>query len=78
MFELLQVYSQGKDHALYLWIELAPGANAKEVLKSAKSLQKMVDQVTDPSMRDESDEIWAGVGFSPNFYKQVHICDNIK
>lgn len=31
----------------------------------------MVDQVTDPSMRDEEDEIWAGVGFGPNYYKQV-------
>ncbi|XP_060602330.1 dye-decolorizing peroxidase YfeX-like [Ruditapes philippinarum] len=65
------VFSQGKDHALYLWIELTPEANAKEVVKAAKSLQKLVDQVTDPSLRDEMDEIWAGVGFSPNFYKQV-------
>ncbi|KAL4232384.1 hypothetical protein ACF0H5_009952 [Mactra antiquata] len=65
------VYSQGKNHALYLWIELEPTANAKEVVKATKSLQKMVDQVTDPSMRDEEDEIWAGVGFSPNFFKQV-------
>ena len=31
----------------------------------------MVDQVCDPSMRDEDDEIWAGVGFGPNMYKQV-------
>jgi hypothetical protein len=55
-----------------LWIELTPEANAKEVVKAAKSLQKLVDQVTDPSLRDEMDEIWAGVGFSPNFYKQVN------
>lgn len=66
------MFSQGKNHALYLWIELEPGANAKEVAKTVKTLPKMVDMVTDPSMRDEEDEIWAGVGFSPNFYKQVN------
>ncbi|XP_045188585.2 dye-decolorizing peroxidase YfeX-like [Mercenaria mercenaria] len=65
------VFSQGKNHALYLWIELEPSANPKQVASYAKTLQKMVDQVTDPSMRDEEDEIWAGVGFSPNFYKQA-------
>ncbi|KAK3606599.1 hypothetical protein CHS0354_001565 [Potamilus streckersoni] len=65
------VWSQGKDHALYLWIELSHDANAKEVAKVAARLQKLVDMVTDPSMRDESDEIWAGVGFGPNFYKQI-------
>lgn len=65
------VYSQGKDHALYLWIHLKPNANGKEVMKTAAKLQKMVDTVTDPTMRDEDDEIWAGVGFGPNFYAQI-------
>ncbi|XP_052772941.1 dye-decolorizing peroxidase YfeX-like [Mya arenaria] len=65
------VFSQGKNHALYLWIELQPNANAKEVVKACKDLQKMVDQVTDPSMKDEEDEIWAGVGFGTTFFKQA-------
>ncbi|XP_061183940.1 dye-decolorizing peroxidase YfeX-like [Saccostrea echinata] len=65
------VYSQGKNHALYLWISLKPEANAKEVAKAVAKLQKYVDQVTDPSMKDEEDEILAGVGFGPNFYKQI-------
>lgn len=65
------VFSQGKDHALYLWIELTHTANPKEVAKVCATLQKMVDKVTDPSMKDEDDEIWAGVGFGPTFYKQV-------
>ena len=68
----LQVFSQGKDHALYLWIELTPSANPKEVAKVCATLQKMVDKVTDPSMKDEADEIWAGVGFGPTFFKQVN------
>jgi hypothetical protein len=65
------VFSQGKDHALYLWIHVKPTANAKEIGKVCGRLQAMVDQVCDPSMRDEDDEIWAGVGFGPNMYKQV-------
>ncbi|BFZ01869.1 hypothetical protein BsWGS_04908 [Bradybaena similaris] len=65
------VWSQGKDHALYLWIHLKPTANAKEVAKIAARLQKFVDTVTDPEMKDEGDEVWAGVGFGPNFYAQV-------
>ncbi|XP_046344383.2 dye-decolorizing peroxidase YfeX-like [Haliotis rufescens] len=65
------VYSQGKDHAVYLWIHLKPTANSREVARSVAKLQKYVDQVVDPSMRDEDDEIWAGVGFGPNFYGQV-------
>lgn len=50
---------------------MKPEANAKEVAKAVAKLQKYVDQVSDPKMRDEEDEIWAGVGFGPNFYKQV-------
>lgn len=68
-----KVYSQGKNHALYLWIYVKPEANAKEVAKAVAKLQKYVDQVTDPNMKDEEDEIWAGVGFGPNFYKQVRL-----
>uniref|UniRef100_A0A0B7A0W1 Dyp-type peroxidase C-terminal domain-containing protein n=1 Tax=Arion vulgaris TaxID=1028688 RepID=A0A0B7A0W1_9EUPU len=65
------VWSPGKDHALYLWIHLKPTANAKEVAKVAARLQKLVDTVVDPTMKDETDELWAGVGFGPNFYSQV-------
>ena len=31
----------------------------------------MVDTVVDPTMKDEDDEVLAGVGFGPNFYAQV-------
>ncbi|KAK6186041.1 hypothetical protein SNE40_008153 [Patella caerulea] len=65
------VYSGGKDHALYLWINLKPTANSNEVAKSVAKIQKYVDQVTDPKLKDEEDEILAGVGFGPNFYAQV-------
>lgn len=65
------VWSQTKDHALFLWINLKPEANSKEVMKAMTKLQKYVDEVSDPKLRDENDEIWAGVGFGPNFYKQV-------
>ncbi|KAK3791326.1 hypothetical protein RRG08_012512 [Elysia crispata] len=65
------VWSPGKDHALYLWIHLKPGANSKEVSKVCAKLPKMVDTVVDPTMKDEDDEVLAGVGFGPNFYAQV-------
>lgn len=65
------VYSQGKDHALYLWIHLKPTSNSRDIARCVAKLQKYVDEVSDPSMRDEEDEIWAGVGFGPNFYGQV-------
>lgn len=65
------VYSQGKDHALYLWITLKPTANSREVARAVSKLQRYVDEVCDPSMKDEDDEVLAGVGFAPNFYRQV-------
>lgn len=65
------VWSGGKNNALYLWIHLKPNANVKEVAKVAAKLQKYVDQVVDPKTKDEDDEVLAGVGFGPNFYKQV-------
>lgn len=63
--------SQTKNHALYLWINLKPEANAKACAKIAANLPALVDTVCPPDMRDEEDEIWAGVGFGPNFYSQV-------
>ncbi|XP_025095375.1 uncharacterized protein LOC112564634 [Pomacea canaliculata] len=65
------VYSQGKDHALYLWIYLCPQANTREVARAVSRLQQYVDKVCDPTLTDEDDEILAGVGFGPNFYSQV-------
>lgn len=34
-------------------------------------LQKYVDEVCPPADRDEDDEVFAGVGFGPNFYRLV-------
>ena len=65
------MWSQGKNHALYLWIHLKPEADARACGKAVASLQKYVDEVCPPDLRDEDDEIWAGVGFGPNFYQQV-------
>ncbi|KAK7469770.1 hypothetical protein BaRGS_00036197 [Batillaria attramentaria] len=65
------VFSQGKNHALYLWINLKPTANSREIARTVSKLQQYVDQVADPKMRDEDDEVLAGVGFGPNFYAQV-------
>lgn len=65
------VYSQGKDHALYLWIHLKPTADARACAKAVSNIQSHVDAVTAPDMRDEDDEIWAGVGFGPNYYQQI-------
>ncbi|XP_033756755.1 dye-decolorizing peroxidase YfeX-like [Pecten maximus] len=65
------VWSGGKNNAMYLWIHLKPNASTKEVAKVAAKLQKFVDQVVDPKTKDEDDELLAGVGFGPNFYKQA-------
>lgn len=65
------VWTENKEHALFLWIELNPKVDGKKVAKVAASLQTMVDKITDPSMRDEKNEIVAGVGFGSKFYKQI-------
>lgn len=65
------VFSQGKNHAVYLTIHLKPSANVKECAKAMSRLQNYVDEVCPKDLRDEEDEIWAGVGFGPNFYSQV-------
>jgi Dyp-type peroxidase family len=64
-------FSQTKQHALYLWIHLSPTADAAKCAKTMVDLQKMVDKVTPPDMRDETDEVLAGVGFGEDFYKKV-------
>jgi len=66
------VFSQGKDHALYLCIHLKNDADRKQVAKVFAKIQKFVDDVCPADMRDETDEVWAGVGFSSNFFAQVN------
>lgn len=34
-------------------------------------LQKFVDEVCPPAERDDEDEVFAGVGFGPNFYRLI-------
>ncbi len=62
-----------KQNALYLWIHLRPDANAKQCVKVVANLDKHVDVVCPPDLRDESDEILAGVGFGPEFWYKVCI-----
>ncbi len=57
-------------HSVYIWVHLSPSANIKECARVAATLQDKVDKVTGPNPDDE-DEIFAGVGFGCNFYKQV-------
>jgi len=64
-------FSQTKMHALYLWIHLQPNVDPKKCAKAVANLQQLVDKVTPPDMRDETDEVWAGVGFGEEFYKKV-------
>ncbi|XP_014667481.1 PREDICTED: probable deferrochelatase/peroxidase YfeX [Priapulus caudatus] len=65
------VYSQTKDHAVYIWIHLNPDADFKACAKAAANLQQDVEAVSPAADSDEDDEIWAGVGFGPKFYSQV-------
>lgn len=57
-----QVISQKKDEGVFLWIHLKPTADHKACGKIVAQLQKHVDALSPPDSRDESDEIWAGVG----------------
>ena len=66
-----QVFSQTKSHALYLWIHLKPTADSKACAKAVSNLQAIVDKVCPASEKTEDNEIWAGVGFGPNFLGQV-------
>lgn len=65
------VYSQGKCHALYLWIHLKPTADAKLCAKAVANIEAQVDAVSPRDLRDEDDEIWAGVGFGADFYEKL-------
>ncbi len=66
-----QVFSPTKQHALYLWIHLRPEANAKQCVKTVANLQSHVNAVCPADMRDEDNEILAGVGFGPEFWYKV-------
>lgn len=72
-FSTVQVVTGTKDNALYLWIHLSPKADRKKCAKVVANLQSHVDAVCPPDLRDEDDEIWAGVGFGPNFFCQVTV-----
>ncbi|TGZ59157.1 hypothetical protein CRM22_009248 [Opisthorchis felineus] len=65
------VISDTKNHALFLTIHLKPGASTQACLKAVGQLQQHVDTICPPSMRDESDEIWFGVGFGPEFLDRL-------
>ena len=54
-----------------MWIHLKPNADKKKCAKIVANLKAHVDAVCPPDMRDEEDEVWAGVGFGPNFFTQV-------
>ena len=45
--------------------------------KVAANLQNHIDVVVPPKEADEEEEIWAGVGFGPNFYHQVKQTDYV-
>jgi Dyp-type peroxidase family len=64
------VCAENKTHSLYLWIHLKPEANVKLCAKVAASIQDKVTKVTGATP-DAEDEVLAGVGFGPNFYRQI-------
>lgn len=68
---VFEVYSGGKDHALYLWIHVQPTADARKVAQAAAGLQKIVASVCPKDLTDEEDEVWAGVGFGDEFYARL-------
>ena len=67
---LFQVCAQNKTHSVYIWIHLKPGADLRACARVAATLQQKV-HVVSPDENDDDDSISAGVGFGPNFYKQV-------
>ena len=69
-FPPLKVCAENKVHSVYIWIYLKPGANIKECVKVAATLQDKVKQTCGPHP-DDDDEIFAGVGFGCNLYKLV-------
>lgn len=70
-FPQSSVINGTKNHALYLTIHLNPGASVPECLKALGLIRKLVDKISPPDVRDESDEIWYGVGFGPKFMDKI-------
>lgn len=65
------VFSPTKEHALYLWIHLAPKADAKKCARVVADIQGHADAVSPADLRDEDNEVLAGVGFGPEFYAKI-------
>lgn len=63
--------SQPKTQAVYITIHLNEDADVKKFAKFLSHLQKHVDKVSPPDLRDEFDEVTAGIGFSPKLYAKV-------
>ncbi|VDP89431.1 unnamed protein product [Echinostoma caproni] len=70
------VINDTKQHALFLTIHLNPSANVQECLKALGHIQLYVDKISPPDLRDETDEIWYGVGFGPDY--MVKISDHVQ
>jgi hypothetical protein len=66
-----QVITENKDHAAYIWIHLTPTADARACAKVVAKINKHVLTVLGDNKDDEYEEMWAGVGFGPEFYKKV-------
>ena len=65
------VISDGKEHALFLWIYLHPNADPLAVVRIMARLQDHVDMVCDQSYAPGKDKMLAGVGFGKEFYSRV-------
>ncbi|KAF7258121.1 hypothetical protein EG68_03578 [Paragonimus skrjabini miyazakii] len=71
VFPQSSVINPVKDHSLFLTIHLRPGCTAQECLKELGNMQKYIDNISPPDLRDESDEIWYGVGFGSKFLNEL-------
>ncbi|KAK7090516.1 hypothetical protein V1264_010301 [Littorina saxatilis] len=66
------VISHDKAHALFMWIRLKNEADPQEVACKIARLQQYVQEVEAPTIACCGNrQIHAGVGFGPEFYKQV-------
>jgi len=65
------VFSPTKEHALYLWIHLSPKADQKACAKVVADLDAHCDAVSPADLRDETNEVIAGVGYGTELYLKV-------
>ncbi|KAL8595477.1 hypothetical protein ACOMHN_024176 [Nucella lapillus] len=69
---LPSVTSHDRAHALFLWIRVKQEADPQDVACSVARIQQYVDQVEAPMETSCGDfRILAGVGFGPEFYRQL-------